>query len=103
MYQSTIQTGILSKSRGQVLQLTAIMHMLFNIDNVDQQLEEVEESAIKAAVNFIQLACQQTAFITGKGTLHEEMEKLKTGMVLYIYINSQYRSLRLTGFKVHQS
>ena len=76
----SIQTGILSKSRGQVLRLTAVMHMLFNIDNVDQPLEEeVGELAVKAAVNFIQLACQQTAFIAGKGTLQEEMDKFKAG------------------------
>ena len=53
--------GILRKSRGQVFRLTVVMHMLFNIDNTDQPLDkEVGESAIKAAVNFIQLVCQQT-------------------------------------------
>lgn len=57
-----------------------MMHMLFNIDNTDQPLDkEVGESAIKAAVNFIQLACKQTSYIAGKGTLQEEMDKYKEG------------------------
>ena len=51
---------------------------------MDQPLEEeVRGSSIKAAVNFIQLACQQTAFIAGKGDLQEDMEKFKTGMCTY--------------------
>ena len=72
----------MSKSRGQVLRLTAVMHMLFNIDNYEQPLEdEVGESAVKAAVNFIQLACQQTAYIAGKETLQEEMDRFKAGTI----------------------
>ena len=56
--------------------------MLFNIDNYEQPLEEeVEESAVKAAVNFIQLACQQTAYIAGKETLQEEMDRFKAGTI----------------------
>ena len=73
---TTFLVGILSKSRGQVLRLTVVMHMLFNIDSFEQPLPtQVGEAAIKAAVNLIQLACQQTAYIAGKGVLQEEMDK----------------------------
>lgn len=54
------------------------MHMLFNIDNADQPLDkEVGESAIKAAVNFIQLACQQTSYIAGKGHFMRKWMNIK--------------------------
>ena len=61
------------------LQLSSII-MLFCIDNVEQDLpEEVSEHAVKAAVNFIHVACQQTAYIAGREALTEEMEKFKKG------------------------
>lgn len=71
---------MLSKSRGQVLRLATVLHMLFNIDTPEVDLSlEVSEQALKAAVNFIKVACQQTAYIAGKGPLTEELEKFKTG------------------------
>ena len=77
-----ILSGVLSKSRGQVFRLTVVMHMLLHIDDPDQQLSVViDERAIKASVNFVQLACQQTLFIAGKGKLEEEMEKFRAGNV----------------------
>ena len=78
-----VTSGMLSKSRGHVLRLAAVLHMLFSIESPDENLdEEISEEAIKAAVNIVQVACQQTAFIAGKGTLTEEMEKYKTGKSL---------------------
>ena len=54
--------------------------MLFSIESPDEDLNgEISEQAVKAAVNVVQVACQQTAFIAGKGTLTEEIEKYKTG------------------------
>ena len=77
-----ILSGVLNKSRGQVFRLTVVMHMLLHIDDPDQQLPVViDECAIKASVNFVQLACQQTLFIAGKGKLDEEMEKFRAGNV----------------------
>ena len=76
---------MLSKSRGQVFRIAIILHVLFNIDN-EQDIacdSEVSEVAIKAAINFVQTACQQTAFIVGKGLIQEEVQAYKTG-VLYV-------------------
>lgn len=71
---------MLSKSRGQVLRLATVLHMLFSIDNPENLDEEVSETALKAAVNLVKLACQQTAYIAGKGELSDELEKFKTGI-----------------------
>lgn len=76
-------TGMLSKSRGQVLRIATIFHVLFCIDNEDDFTcaSEVSERAVKAAVNFVQTACQQTAFIVGKGLIQEEVQAYKIGML----------------------
>ena len=75
-----VTSGLLSKSRGQLLRLATVLHMLFSIDDTEQPLaEEVSEAAVKAAVNFIQTASQQTAYIAGRGSLQEEFDKFKTG------------------------
>jgi len=66
---------MLSKSRGQVLRVAAVMNMLFSIDNEKYEVkEEVSEESIKAAINLVQSACQQTAFVAGRGVLQEEVE-----------------------------
>ena len=60
--------------------------MLFYIENPEELNEEVSEAALKAAVNFVKLACQQTAYIAGKGELGDELEKFKTSwFVTYLY------------------
>ena len=88
--------GMLSKSKGQVLRVAVVLHVLsyIKVQNDDsavetQQSDEIasviSESAIKAAVNFVSLCCQQTAYMTGRGNIKEEVEMLKTSM-LYLYL-----------------
>ena len=73
---------MLSKSRGQVLRIATIFHVLFSIENEEDVAydSEVSEVAVKAAVNFVQTACQQTAFIVGKGLI-QEVQAYKTGVL----------------------
>ena len=70
-------SGMLSKSRGQVLRLATVLHVLFSLDE-EAISDNVTEFAVKAAVNVVQTACQQTAYIAGRGTIQEELVKLKT-------------------------
>ena len=72
---------MVSKSRGQVLRIATIFHVLFSIENEDVTYDsEVSEVAVKAAVNFVQTACQQTTFIIGKGLI-QEVQAYKTGVL----------------------
>lgn len=72
---------MLSKSRGQVLRIATILHMLFSVDSEQGPLNsEVSDMAVKAAVNFVQTACQQTAFIAGKGLIKEEVQGYQAGI-----------------------
>ena len=69
--------GILSKSRGQVLRVAAVLHTLFSIENENMNIpDEVSEAALKAAVNFVRVSCQQTAYVAGRGLIDEEIEQL---------------------------
>ena len=86
---------MLSKSKGQVLRVAAIMHVLFYLDNGKDDHQgsegedtnydgagegvnpEISEAALRASINFVKLCCQQTAFIAGRGGIEEEIQILK--------------------------
>ena len=67
-------TGMLSKSRGYVLRVAVVIHVLFCFNSEDLIIpEEVSESAVSAATNFVSVSCKQTAYIAGRGLLSEEV------------------------------
>lgn len=70
--------GMLSKSRGQVLRIATILHMLFSIEQ-GSLCPEVSDEAVGAAIDLVKTACQQTAFIAGKGLIPEAMQGYKAG------------------------
>lgn len=70
---------MLSKSRGHVLRVATVFHLLFHVDKEEPLSNEVSEEAIKASVNFIQTSCQQVAYIAGRGTIEEEFQKFQSG------------------------
>ena len=81
MRYHTLIAGMLSKSRGHVLRVSAVLHVLFCCTEEGFVIpEEVSENAVKAAANFVMVSCQQTAFIAGRGLLSEEVERFKCGM-----------------------
>lgn len=72
---------MLSKSKGQVLRVAAVLHVLFR-DNVDE--EEVADTcittnAILAAQNFVDICCQHAAFITGRDKIDNEIKQFTSG------------------------
>ena len=71
---------MLSKSRGQVLRLAAVLHMLFTLGTNQPTDDIVSEAAVKAAINFVHVVCQQAAYIAGRGSLEEEIQRFKSGM-----------------------
>ena len=85
-----VHSGMLSKSRGQVLRLAAVNHVLFSLGSDGPQDDVVSENAIKAAIDFIHTACQQAAYIAGRGGLEEEILRFKDGNERYIYTNKLY-------------
>lgn len=77
---------MLSKSRGLIVRLAAVLHVLFSIfpnkKDIETSDEEgtplttvISEEAVIAAIDFVCMSCQQTTFCAGHGTLEEEVMK----------------------------
>lgn len=82
---------MLSKSKGQVLRLSAAFHVLFcdtDIDLSDEGEEikvanvstQIAGNAIVAAQNFVDTCCQHAAFIAGRNNIDDEITELSTGI-----------------------
>jgi hypothetical protein len=80
-------TALMSKNRGLVLRAATVLHLLFHVgldDGASSEVElddvysvpnEVSKEAITAAIDLVELTCQQTAFMVGRGPLEEEVLK----------------------------
>lgn len=76
--------GMLSKSLGQIIRVSAAMHILFHMDEEGSLPTVISEAAIDAAINFVEVCCQHTAYITGRGNINEELENLQSGTYIAI-------------------
>ena len=55
---------MISKSMGQILRVSAVMHALFNLG--DEEVDStIFPAAIEAAIHFVEVCCQQAAYIAG--------------------------------------
>lgn len=70
---------MLSKSKGQLLRVAAVMHVLFNMETPSSIPQEISEAAVKAADCFVDLCLQHAAFLGGKGNLQEAIEDINKG------------------------
>ena len=43
------------------------------------------DDAITAAIDIVKIACQHTMYITGRGTLEEQVSRAQEGMYNYVY------------------
>ena len=71
--------GMLSKSFGQSLRVSAAMHVLFHLDSAESLSSTITEAAIEAAIDFVEPCCQHTAYITGRGKFDEEVTLMEAG------------------------
>ena len=83
--------GMLSKAKGQVLRVAALMHLLFE-GRGDEITTCIDEGSIKAAIDFVEVCCQHTAFIAGRGSIDDEIRQLTSGMYMYIQLYVCYIS-----------
>lgn len=81
---------MLSKSKGQILRVAAALQVLFSLeDDTEQQQEQppnvgivlISEDAIKAAINFVEVCCQQVAYMAGRGKIVDELAIHMAGRV----------------------
>ena len=93
---------MLNKSRGHILRIATVLHLLFHLDDPHHQLDVVvSEEAIRAAVNFIQVASQHTAFIAGRGLLSEELEKFKAGTYMRSCWCNRLLTVQLNNYNLY--
>ncbi len=92
--------GTLSKSKGQILRVAAAFHILFEAASIEDKddhedndedsqsgaLLEISEVAMLASINFVELCCQQTAFMAGRGNIGEDIELIKASTSVTVYI-----------------
>lgn len=71
--------GMLSKLSGQTLRVAACFHVLFGKSDA-----MISDEAIDVAMNFVDVCCQQTAYIAGRGEIDKEIELVVTGK---LYLN----------------
>ena len=70
---------MLSKAKGQILRIVASLQVLFQL-NGEQHLVpcttstiHISEDAIIAAIDYVEVYCQQTAYMAGRGTISDEI------------------------------
>ena len=75
--------GMLSKSMGQILRVSVALHILFRVKHEDPLQDPlpdtISQDAIKAAINFVEVCCQHTAYISGRGQIENELELVQAG------------------------
>lgn len=58
---------------GQILRVSVALHILFRVEHEDSLQgpppDTISLDAIKAAINFVEVCCQHTAYISGRGQI----------------------------------
>ena len=67
---------MLSKSRGHILRVAAVMHVLFNWENPQDIPSVISVDAIKAADSFVGVCVQHAAYMGGRGEVTGAIENI---------------------------
>ena len=73
---------MLSKSKGQILRVDAVMHVLFQLDGNDTTSDiatEISEKALNAAENFVSVCLNHVAYMAGRGRLVDAVNQAGSG------------------------
>lgn len=82
---SGCHSGMLSKSKCQVLRAASVLHVLFVDPSILLSVSStISSNAIVAIQNFVDTYCQHAAFIAGRGVVEEEIKHLVSGSFLVI-------------------
>ena len=76
--------GMLGKQKGQILRVAASFQVLFSMNrsregsgsNSDLNLI-ISDKALLASINFVELCCQQAAYIAGRGDIKDDIKNVK--------------------------
>ena len=76
---------MLSKSKGQILRVAASFHILFQlhsepVEEEDSTEDTISDIEIAAAIGFVSLCCQQTAYMAGRGKISDELRIIEASV-----------------------
>lgn len=73
---------MLSKSKGQILRVSAVLHVLFHRDTPQNIPNTISEEAVRAAINFVDCCLQHTSYLAGRGDMQEAILSIQKGKLL---------------------
>lgn len=76
--------GMLSKSKGQILRVSACLHVLFCIETPTVISDVISIEAIKAAIDMVNVCIQHAAYLAGRGDVNEMIEEMGKGKPIAI-------------------
>ncbi len=77
---------MLSKSKGVILRVAASFHVLFGMVSPEKDIGgTITDEAVLAAIGFVELCCQQTAFMAGRGQISEDIEMIRASKPTSVY------------------
>ena len=78
---NTVFVGMLSKSKGQILRVAAVMQVLFHWENPHNIPNDITDEALKASINFVEVCIQHTAYLAERPEIEavESIQKMLLG------------------------
>ena len=82
--------GMLGKQKGQILRVAASFQVLFSMNgsregsgsNSDLNLI-ISDKVLLASINFVELCCQQAAYIAGRGDIKDDIKNVKASKTVW--------------------
>lgn len=71
---------MLSKSNGQILRLSACLHVLFHAETPTVIPDVISTEAIKAAIDIVNVCIQHAAFLAGRDNVNDAIEEMAKGV-----------------------
>ena len=72
-------SGLLSKAKGQLLQVATCLHVLFKLETPDEIEVEISQDALLAAIDFVDVYCDHASLITGRHCISDEVKNPSKG------------------------
>ena len=72
--QDDLVSGFLSKAKGQLLRVATCLHVLFKVETPDSIDQAIDELALKATIDFIEVCCEHAFMITGRRNILHRMD-----------------------------
>ena len=77
---------MLSKSKGQILRISACLHVLFHIDSPLNIPDIISSDAIRAAIDLVSVCIQHAAFLAGQGEIDDIIQDIQKGKMIHVHM-----------------